>query len=93
MSTAIDMKPPGGDEQEAGQPDGPVKQEIWAVAEHWRALQRLTADSERASYVLGPDNKDRFTSHALTASGLHNNEHNHQHGTTWKWWLGSRTTR
>ena len=59
MSTDMNIKPPGGDEQEAGQPDGPVKQEIWAVAEHWRALQRLTADSERASYVLGPDNKDR----------------------------------
>ena len=60
MSTDMNIKPPGGDEQEAGQPDGPVKQEIWAVAEHWRALQRLTADSERASYVLGPDNKDRI---------------------------------
>ena len=44
MSTAINMKPLGGDSQEAGLPHRPVKQEIWEVPGCWRDLLRLTAD-------------------------------------------------
>ena len=58
-STDMNIKPPGGDEQEAGQPNGLVKQEIWWIFGHQRGLQRLTADSDRAAVVHGSEHSVR----------------------------------